>query len=762
MASRRQPSTSSRSASCELLSAPASRSRRGKSSVQPLLLAASVLGFSSIIAQLLLLRELVGTFYGNELVYGLALMAWLAWAAAGASGLARLAVGGQRGRRRLALGLLLSGLLVPLQIALIRWAHAILGVVPGAFAQFGSVLLYVILVLAPLCLLNGYLFSLIVQLLVEQGGSGGQAYAWESLGAVAGGALFSFGLIYLLDPLQIALLAAALNLMVVGMLWLTARHGRLVWLLAGALLLPAALWAGHILHQATLRQQWPGLVLANDSPYGRLIVSARGEQLAFYENGLLSFETESTFAEQVVHLPLLAHPAPRQVLLIGGGIAGDVRELLRHPVQRVTYVELDPELIASARRVLPAEQAAVLDDPRLSLIAADGRQFVRTADASFDVILLDIPPPSSGALNRFYTHQFFAEARARLASGGILALGLPSAENYWSPELARRNASIYQTLRAVFPHILALPGEHVFLLASLRPLEADPARFKARLMERQLEPRLVTPAYIEYLFGSDRFAQVDRQLQTRVDVRLNSDLAPVCYYYELVLWLERFYPWLRSAFQFLAGLSWWWTAVPVVLIGLAARWRRSWALPVAVAGIGLIHMTLAVVILFAYQMLHGTVYAGVSLVITASMAGLAGGSALGNRWLARFPDARQPQATRQRARRLLAALSAGVTACAGLLWLIVQLPTPPPAAVFPLLTLVVGGLAGMAFPLAVACLPESSGRAAGRLYAADLVGGCLGAGLSSILWLPLLGILNTCALVALVGIVCLLVLIGHG
>jgi len=727
--------------------------------VQPLLLAASALGFSSITAQLILLRELVGTFYGNELVYGLALMAWLAWAAAGAWGLARLAIGGQPGRRRLAGGLLLSGLLIPIQIALIRWAHPILGVVPGAFAEFGSVLLFVILVLAPLCLLNGYLFSLTVQLLVEQGGTGGQCYAWESLGAVGGGALFSFGLIYLLDPFQIALLVAALNVLVIGVLWPTARTGhRLGWLLPGALLLPVALWAGPVLHQATLRQQWPALILANDSPYGRLVVSARGEQLAFYENGLLSFETQSSFAEQVVHLPLLAHAAPRQVLLIGGGMAGDVRELLRHPVQGVTYVELDPELIASARRVLPPEQAAVLDDPRLSLVTADGRQFVRTARASFDVIILDIPPPSSGALNRFYTYQFFAEARARLAPGGILSLGLPSAENYWSPELARRNASIYQTLRAVFPHILALPaGEHVFLLASLAPLEADPARFNARLTDRQLEPRLVTPAYIEYLFGSDRFAQVEHQLQTRADVRTNSDLAPVCYYYELVLWLERFYPWLRSAFQFLASLNWWWAAVPLALIGLAARWRRSWALPVAVAGIGLMHMTLAVVILFAYQMLHGTVYAGVSLVITASMAGLAGGGALGNRWLARWTGTQPPPA----ARRLLALLSAGGAACAGLLWLIVQLPAPAPAAVFPLLTLAVGGLAGIAFPLAVACLPAASGQSAGQLYAADLVGGCLGAGLSTILWLPLLGILHTCVLVALVGLTCLLVLVGR-
>ena len=203
------------------------------------------------------------------------------------------------------------------------------------------------------------------------------------------------------------------------------------------LLAPLALPFGHALNQATLRWQWPNLVYAADSRYGRVTVEALGSQRVFYTDGLLAFESQGTTSEEVAHFPLLAHPDPRRVLLIGGGVAGDLREILKHPVDAVTYVELDPLLIEAAQAYLPPADAAVLRDPRVRVVMTDGRRYVKTTDERFDVVILDLPEPITGALNRFYTTEFFGEVRSLLRPGGILAFGLPSAENYWSPELAR-------------------------------------------------------------------------------------------------------------------------------------------------------------------------------------------------------------------------------------------------------------------------------------------------------------------------------------
>ncbi len=733
-------------------------------------IALAAIGFTSMIAQVLLMRELVATLYGNELVLGLILMAWLAWVAVGSGGLARLPIARRRlGTTALALGLALAGPLLLAQITAVRALRTLLGVTPGAFIEFGPMLAALILILAPVCLLTGVLFALGARLMVLEGGAGARAYVWESLGAVAGGMLFSFVLIFWLNPFQSALLVAAVDLTVAGYqvrgLSLPLPAGA-SYLFLFAILALVALPLGRFLHDATLEWQWPDLVFAADSPYGRLVVQARDGQRVFFQNGLLAFETQGTFAEEVAHFPLLVHPDPRNILLMGGGVAGNLREILKHPGARVTYVELDPLLIRAARAHLAPEDAAVLDDPRVSLILADGRLFVKqqlarihtaasqarggadTPSGPFDVIILDLPEPATGGLNRYYTLEFFAQVRAILKGGGVFALGLPSAENYWNPELARRNGSIYHTLRTVFPEALVLPGEHNFFLASDVPLESDPDILSGRLEARGIRTRWVTPEYIEYLVASDRFIGVRQELDMAAGVRLNQDLNPICYYYNLAVWLARFYPGLSRAFlggQSVSPFTLAWLLGPLALGVVLARWRRSWAVPVAMGTIGLAGMVLQVVVIFAFQVLHGYVYAEVSLIVTAFMGGLALGAA---------GVMRRPAIAKRRARRMLIGVQLAIAAYCGLFPLILGQPVPSPALLFPGLALLAGGLGGAAFPLALALAAERErgGSTIGVLYAADLVGGCLGALLGAVILVPVLGIPHTCLAIALIAL----------
>ncbi len=725
----------------------------------------AAIGLTSTIAQVVLMRELVATFYGNELLFGLVLTSWLAWVAVGSWGLASLVErrflrrycrsrGGIKEREvLLATGLMLAATLFPAQVAFVRGARTLLGTLPGTLVGLGPVAAVVTLVLAPLCLLLGFLFTLGAGLTVEQGGRAGQAYVWESCGAVAGGMLFSFALIHWCDPFQIAFLVAAVNL-AVGVNFLVAGSrftfpGSLIAAFVLVVTIVAALPVGGHLHAATLSWQWPDLAFAGDSPYGRLVVQSRGSQRIFYQNGLLAFETQGTFPEEVVHFPLLMHPDPRQVLLIGGGVAGDVREILKHPVTGVTYVELDPLLIETAKAYLPPEEAVVLDDARVSLVFTDGRLYVQETERAFDVVILDLPAPSTGALNRFYTREFFAQVRAMLAADGIFSFGLPSAENYWNPELARRNGSIYHTLREVFPHVVVLPGEHNFFLSSDVPLETDPSALVGRLVERDVDARLVMPDYVEYVLTTDRFAETQSKLRETTGIRLNRDVMPICYYYDLALWISRLYPGLRRSFESVGLISLWWVAVPLMAAVVLVRWRRGGGVPFAVATIGLAEMTLEVVIIFAFQVFHGTLYSRVSLIVTAFMAGLALGGMVGQRLAA----------TGRSARGALVGVQAAVAVYGGLFLLILSLSWSVSAAGFLLLALVAGALAGMAFPLAVALMRGSAGRAAGVIYGADLVGGCLGALVGAVLFVPVLGIPQTCAVVLLVGLAGLLALV---
>ncbi|MEM9781967.1 MAG: polyamine aminopropyltransferase [Pseudomonadota bacterium] len=129
---------------------------------------------------------------------------------------------------------------------------------------------------------------------------------------------------------------------------------------------------------------------------------------------------EFIYHEMLAHVPILAHGAARRVLIIGGGDGGMAREVLRHrSVEHLTMVEIDAGVVAFAKQYLPALSAGAFDDPRLELVIADGADYVATAGARFDVIICDSTDPI-GPGEVLFTEGFYANARARLAEGGVL------------------------------------------------------------------------------------------------------------------------------------------------------------------------------------------------------------------------------------------------------------------------------------------------------------------------------------------------------
>lgn len=735
-----------------------------------LLVVLIAIGLTSIFGQLILLRELVAVFYGNELVLGLILATWMAWVAVGAWSGGRIRIIDQS-FHRLAAGLALTTLLLPIQIAASRASHRLLGVTPGALMPLLPMILSLVLILAPLCLLLGRLFTLSSRLLVAAGGNAGLAYAAESLGALVGGVIFSFLLVGRLDPFQIALGIGAVNLTLalgISLKHQLSRRGLSIALLALALL-GAALPLGQWLHRSSLGWQYRGLLFVRDSPYGRIAITGQGEQRAFFVNGLLFFETQGTSAEEIAHLPLLAHPSPRRVLLIGGGVSGTLVEIFRHPsIQSVHYVELDPLLIVAARAELPSHQAAALDDPRLILVHQDGRLYVRQQRglSPFDVIILDLPEPATGQLNRFYTQEFFAEVHTILAPDGLFALHLPWQENYRGPALQYLDGSIYRTLATEFAHTMPLPGgERLTLLASDTALPTGAATWTERLLERGIETRWVVPSVLDYLIRADRVREAQLVLETASDMRLNRDLTPISYYYDLSAWLLRFY---GSLSRLIAQVSFFQLGWLVLLLAAVAFLLRRWPVPAAVGFTGLAGMTLEVILLFGFQVFHGYVYSQIGLLVTAFMAGLVLGAFVGGRWFA-GRKAGTSGHPRLNPSKVLLRTQGGVffLAIGCLVFLVFW---KPPAWIFPFLLLVAGTLTGLVFPVAVAYLttteqPKSDQQPAGLigiLYSADLAGGCLGAILASVWWLPILGIPQTCLAVALFGLASFLVLLRKG
>jgi spermidine synthase len=222
---------------------------------------------------------------------------------------------------------------------------------------------------------------------------------------------------------------------------------------------------------------------------------------------MLTDRDEHVYHEMIVHPPLLLHPAPRRVLIVGGGDGGSVREVLRHaPVERVTLVEIDPAVIETARRFFPA-LATGLDDPRCEVVCCDGFDFLDGHPEGFDVILVDSIDPV-GEAAKLFTSAFYGKVRASLRRGGIAVFQTesPFYNTEVLVEVSRKLRSLFAHVAPYLAHVPTSPsGLWSFTFASdaVDPLAARPreqASFLADL--KYFHPALcraafVLPAYLQ-------------------------------------------------------------------------------------------------------------------------------------------------------------------------------------------------------------------------------------------------------------------------
>lgn len=680
------------------------------------------LGATAVATQIILLREFLSIFHGNELVIGIVLACWLILTGAGAF------LGGSAPRwvaHRSAIPLTLLGLgLVPLlTVFLLRFLRNLIftagGMIPIVEAFIAAGIL-----LAPFCCISGFSFTLFATALSGSPGRNptAAAYFWESLGSAAAGLLFSLVLLPNLETFQGLSILLAVN---AGLAYAHARNNRARALsLVGAISLIAglALLVSGNLDRATRQFLFPGQPIAffKDTPYGHLTVTRQEGQVSLFENGVLMFSTDDVTAnEENVHYAMAQHSAPRNVLLIGGGIAGTTDEILKYGVERVDYTEMNPWILRIGRQFTDA-----LGDPRIHVINDDGRRFVRTSTRRYDVALINLPDPETIQLNRFYTAEFFRELKRVLADSAVVSTSLlPSAE-YQGPAARRSSSILYATLRRSFAEVLVVPGARNYFLASDRPLDIH--------IGQLIERRTVSTTYVNRFYLDDRMLEqrsADLMRSFDAGAPANTDFMPLSYYYQLNYWLSYF------------------GAAPAVwlLLAAAAILLLAWRFSAVGAGIfvgGFVGVSLEMLLLLAFQTLAGALYAMTGIVIAAFMAGLAAGSYVAGRFFARAGIL------------AFAGIQFGVGMVCMLLPLLfaslraTTISTENMQGVFFLLAFLLAVLFGMEFAIASSVKKGAVASTASELYGLDMAGSALGALIVSVYAIPIMGVADVAKVLA--------------
>jgi spermidine synthase len=715
-------------------------------------------GAGTMVAQVLILRELLVLAQGQELKLALGLWCWLLWVGLGSLVGGRFTLAGT-GPGRLGGLLAFLGLLLPATILAGRALPTLAHLPPGQSLPLFTTFLLFVLLLAPFCLVSGYFFPNAVQVLCEASpqGATGRTYYLETLGAAAGVGLLQLLFIGRFANLSLALAGGFLLALAP---WLLARPRAAAAQAAvtvNLLLLAATLIFAPRLELASRTWLNPGrrIVATEDSPYAFLSAQREAGQTSFFANNLWLFTyPDPLTAEHQVQLGLLESPHPRRVLLLGGGVTGLSEQILKTSgIIRLDCVELDPFLVKMERQTLGA-LPGLQSDPRLHIIYQDARRFLTVTRHRYDVILMALPEPKNAQLNRFYTQEFFHTVSKKLARRGVFSFALTGAETSLNPLRAAYLAMAYNTLRQVFPDVVAFPGVQSRFFASPTPhtLTADPHVLVQRLKERHLALQYVREYYLLQDLSPWRRRYLNHILDVQ-PVEINTDLHPRCYFYDLVL--TTFQEGLGAKDLLLALqklpplLPWTALVLATVLAGAAVRRHPGLASLYQVMIMGLGTLALEILVLILYQIRFGSLYRELGLLVAAFMAGMAAGSALWSR-----------RANRQKSGPyLLAGMQGGLAVLAiGLaLWLKWGVAFSAagwalPAQAGYILVLAAAGFAGGGvFALSAARLTEISADApgiSGRLYAADLLGATLGTLGVSLIVLPVWGIGATLGLVA--------------
>ncbi|PKK82626.1 MAG: hypothetical protein CVT49_12815 [candidate division Zixibacteria bacterium HGW-Zixibacteria-1] len=582
---------------------------------------AFLLGFFSIGGQVLLLRELIASFNGDELLIGTALFGWLI-AVAGGAGL-----GGIRKIKIKALPLFIIGaILLPSSIITARLGPLFAISVPGEVVPFSTAALLSIAAMIPVGVISGWLFTAITREGHRPAKSIVQVYLLEGIGAFIGGVAIAalVGIVY-------STLAMAFALGVVMLtLYLMPVGNRKIYIILPTLL---AILVVIKMIIPTLdiyldRTKYDSFRIEKsfDTHYGHQAILSRNEMITLMtDNAAEASYPNLLQAESCLLPPFLYKPDSKNVLYIGRAEFGVMQ--LADSLTGVKLTALDPrkELSEAINQFIPPVAGLNrIDDDQLSYFLK--HQII----SKYDIIILNPGEPDNNKVSRLLTAEFLNQTKGSLEDHGILFYPAPyDTDRYISPEKSILLAALYNTFKRAFNYVILWPGETTLFFAfddSLLNISSEQAILNSDSLS--YKPQYINSIYLPDRLEELKIARLEKALQA--SLRANTLNRPIIPYYQAVYrstadGLDRkLIPFILGNPQFMIILPALILALLLILI-MRRRRRRAFGLFLYFIA-GLVSLSLELISFYIFQSTSGSLYSEMAILIGSFMIGLALGT----------------------------------------------------------------------------------------------------------------------------------------
>jgi len=680
------------------------------------------LGFTLIGAQIIFIREFLLLYNGNELIIGLLFTIWMISTATGAFAGRFYSPGSNY---FVLIRILLVFITVYPLLAIFSAEYFRNDLIEyGRMVSLTEVIIYSFILLLPICFTGGFLFTVLNSVLGDWQNSLNNSYAIESFGSLIGGAIISLYFVYMLGVNNFRSLTYLLIINFVYFGISDFRHGKglrsFLFLLSaiGFMYLIFYIEPGLIAKQKYFEGQ--KLILTKETPYGNLSITKTGDQMNYFENGVVLFSDGNVIQrEEDVHYALLQKPLARKILLMGGGITGTLSEILKYPsIEKITYVDINPEIIKLTNQFIQSSR-----DTRVQTIAIDPILYIMKTIDKYDVVLVNMPPPVNAQLNRYFTFEFYQHLKKILKRSGLISTRLPSSVNYLSQDEIELQATIFNTINRIFKNVLVVPGDKNYFIASDSSLSINYANY---LTGFSGENSYVNQGYINddlIRFRSQAILESFKGIST-----INLDFKPIVYLSAIKQWMSYYgdnYKYFPIVCLLLA-----------VIFIIFSKPFSSVMFTSGFTGAGT-----EIILLIAFQILAGYVYLYLGVIITLFMAGLSIGA---------FESKKIKPEHRNKFTMIVQVLSGFIILIMAFVLYYLKNLKPDFAiqTAIGIMILTISILVGFQYGLAVTKPREEAKKIVSVIYSSDLFGSAFGSLVVAIFFIPVLGIYMSLYLLA--------------
>ncbi len=383
------------------------------------------------------------------------------------------------------------------------------------------------------------------------GRSVGTIYASNTVGAIVGSFMGGFVLLPLLGTQNTIVAASAVNMGIAILVFLVAPRSKIVTKIAGAaavillfsvLQFTASPWDRYLLNAGLFdsprfslhgiaKEGFTDFIYSYDirsfeeGTYANVAVSEEDGSLFLQINGRTEASTTGDMANQILvsQIPMLLHPDPKDVLVIGLGSGITFGSVLTHPVDEADCVEISPAVVRAAV-YFKDWHGDVTRNPRAHIVMDDGRNYLLSTRKKYDVIISEPSKPWISGVSNMFTRETYELAKGRLKEKGLICQWF----HYYSMDPEDFKTAV-RTFLDVFPYAqLWNADNNVFMVGSNEPIEIDCSRLRSRMDEPKIGFDLKRVGVLSpyNLLGYFLFAEIEAREFVGTG-RINTDDLPI-------------------------------------------------------------------------------------------------------------------------------------------------------------------------------------------------------------------------------------------